>query len=395
MKKFKVFSEYCTGCGLCHSVLDVSFVKDDKGFLVPQLSDKEDGFCRKVCPASGNALNNYQDGSIWGTRHSSFLGWSTNNTIRNDSSSGGVITSICIYLLENHYVDGIIQTQKSNLDLRKTVTVVSRTKEDVLKCMGSRYTASSPLQNLDRLMKDDETYAFVGKPCDVSALRIYINEIEPKLQNKIKYLLSFFCAGQPSIDANNKLIRALGGDDLKDCLDLQYRGNGWPGLAILTKKEGSQQTIDYETSWMKILGRDVRKCCRFCSDGTGELADISCGDAWYIGANGKPDFTEHPGRNVVFARTEIGDNLLKNACRDKRLVLENFEPEKEFLHKMQPYHYTRKASLLTYKWALKLCGRSFPAYDNEKLINFARGFSFKQKILRFGGTIQRVLIGTI
>ena len=244
-------------------------------------------------------------------------------------------------------------------------------------------------------MNNGETYAFVGKPCDVSALRIYINEIQPEWQKKITYMLSFFCAGQPSIEANNRLIQALGGDDIKECVDLQYRGNGWPGFATLTKKDGTQQKMDYETSWMKILGRDVRKICRFCVDGTGELADISCGDAWYLGTNGRPDFTERPGRNVVFARTEAGEALLKDALDQKRIILEVFDPERDGLRKMQPYHYTRKASLYTYKWALRICGRMYPDYNNEKLLGFAKGFSIKQKLLRFGGTVQRVLKGTI
>ena len=146
---------------------------------------------------------------------------------------------------------------------------------------------------------------------------------------------------------------------------------------------------------MTILGRDVRKICRFCADGTGELADISCGDAWYLNENGKPDFTERPGRNVIFARTEKGEELLKEVIKDGKIETISFDPDIEGLCKMQPYHYTRKASLQVYKWALLFCGRKFPNYESKKLAMFAKGFSLKQKILRFGGTVQRVLKGTI
>ena len=391
----KIYGDYCSGCGLCKAALGVSFEEDEKGYLYPTISPECNGFCSKVCPASGNALKNYQDGTIWGKYKRSVLGWSSDETIRKESSTGGVLTTLCIYLLEHGKVDGIIQTKRAESDIRKTETVVSRTREDVMMCMGSRYTTSSPLMNLNEMVHEGERYAFVGKPCDVSALRIYMEEVNPALKKNILYLFSFFCAGQPSIHANNKLVQALGGNNLGDCKDLQYRGNGWPGFATLTKKDGTKQQMDYETSWMKILGRDVRKICRFCADGTGELADISCGDAWYLGENGRPDFTERPGRNIIFARTETGDALLK--------VLENviwvetipFDPDADGLRKMQPYHYTRKASLLVYKRALGLCGRAFPSYDNNKLAKFAKGFPIKQKILRFGGTIHRVLKGTI
>lgn len=391
----RLYSEYCTGCGLCKSFKDVSLYNDEKGYLTPKINHSEIDFCSKVCPAGGKALDRYQNGTIWGIYRNVALGWSLDNEIRKKSSSGGVLTTLCIYILENHLVDGVIQTRRAIEDIRKTETIVSRTKEDVLSCMGSRYTTSSPLMNLNELLRNGERYAFVGKPCDVSALRLYMDEVNPELKSQIKYLFSFFCAGQPSLHANNKLVKALGGEKLEECQDLQYRGNGWPGYATLTKKDGSKQQMDYETSWMKILGRDVRKICRFCADGTGELADISCGDAWYLGENNRPDFTERPGRNVIFARTEQGEHLLREVIESGQIISEVFEPEQGGLKKMQPYHYTRKASLQVYKWALRLCGRSFPLYDNRKLSLFAKGFAFKQKILRFGGTVQRVLKGTI
>ncbi len=391
----ELYREFCTGCGLCKTVYNISLYEDKKGFLVPELGQDQENFCSKVCPASGYALKKYQDGSIWGAYTFSALGWSANPIIRKCSSSGGVLTTLCIYLLENGMVDGIIQTRRSLTDIRKTETVLSKTKDEVLSCMGSRYTTSSPLANLDTLIKDGGRYAFVGKPCDVSSLRVYIDEIMPELKDSIIYLFSFFCAGQPSIMANNKLVRLLGGENLQECMDLQYRGNGWPGYSTLTKKDGFQKQMDYETSWMKILGRDVRKICRFCADGIGELADISCGDAWYLGDNGKPDFTERPGRNVIFARTATGVELLKKVVNNGQLTITPFEPHKDGLCKIQPYHYTRKASLLVYKWALNICGRAYPHYDIKKLSLFAKGFPLKQKLLRFGGTVHRVLKGTI
>ncbi len=391
----KLYSEYCTGCGLCKAVFAVNFSEDEKGYLVPSLHQRILPFCSKVCPAGGNALKRYQEGAIWGKYKQTFLGWSTVPNIRKNSSSGGVLTTLCVYLLQKGIVDGIIQSCRSKSDIRRTETIVSRTKEDVLGCMGSRYTTSSPLADLNSLIKEGEIYAFIGKPCDVSALRIYMEEVKPEMMKQIKYLFSFFCAGQPSLNANNKLIEELGGKNLEDCIDLQYRGNGWPGFATLTKKDGTKHKMDYETSWMKILGRDVRKICRFCADGTGELADISCGDAWYLDNKGKPDFTERPGRNVIFARTEAGASLLKDVIKSNLIATEPFDLEMDGLRKMQPYHYTRKASIQVYKWAMLLCGCSFPLYDNKKLTQFAKGFPFKQKVLRFGGTVHRVFKGTI
>lgn len=386
-----IYTEYCTGCGLCHSVWGVEFQVDEKGFKYPNLKEEHASCCKITCPSSGNALKNYQDGTIWGAMRKSYLGWSSDEQIRFKASSGGVTTALCIYLLEKNIVDGIIQVKKDPYNPCETINVVSRSKEEVLECMGSRYTTSSPLMQIKQQVKEGERYAFVGKPCDASALRMYKESHKEAWTEQIVYLFSFFCAGQPSKSANNKLISALGCKNESDCQDLSYRGNGWPGKAQAWNNAGERKTMDYESSWMKILGRDVRKCCRFCADGTGEMADIACGDAWYLKEDGQPDiFTEHPGQNAIFARTEIGAELIKMAIKDGVITVKDFDPDKDLLHKRQPYHYARKASLSSLKLAMWLCGRKFPMYDRKKLAMFSKNFPLKSKIYRCLGTIQRV-----
>lgn len=61
---------------------------------------------------------------------------------------------------------------------------------------------------IKNLVETGKKYAFVGKPCDVSALRmLQVRKIEPWTE-QITYMFSFFCAGQPSEDANkNYFVR--------------------------------------------------------------------------------------------------------------------------------------------------------------------------------------------
>lgn len=390
-KSIKTYSEYCTGCGLCASVSDVSFSTDEKGFLYPNLKEKHIDLCKIVCPSSGYAMKECSNGKILGNILETKLGWSTDDDIRYKSSSGGVITSLCVFLIKEKIVDGIIQVRKSAIDVRKTETIVSTTAEDVLSCMGSRYTSSSPLANITKMIEPNKVYAFVGKPCDVSALRMYKKCTNDEWVKQILFMFSFFCAGQPSESANDKLLQSLHCTDFHDCADLQYRGHGWPGYTTVKLKNGKEYKLDYETSWMKILGRDVRRFCRFCADGTGEQADISCGDAWYLTRYLKPDLTEHQGRNVILVRTQEGINLLNKAVRLGVVHTENYSIEKDGLRYSQPYHYTRKASLSSLKLAMLICGRNFPYYDNKNLRNYAKELSLKEKFLRFLGTIQRIL----
>lgn len=389
-KILKICQEYCTGCGLCASVNETKFKKDNKGFLYPQLEVRDIDLCKVVCPAAGNAVNNHLDGTTWGKFISCYLGWSSDETIRFEASSGGIITALCIFLLEEKFVDAIIQVKRDFENQMKTVTVVNTSEKEILKCTGSRYTTSEPLMKIKTLIEKDKKYAFVGKPCDVSALKMLQLSKKERWTDQIEYMFSFFCAGQPSEKANKKLLNELGCNTVKDIKDFSYRGNGWPGFATVSLKNGKKAKMEYEKSWMTILGRDVRKCCRFCADGIGEMADISCGDAWHLTADGKPDFKEAAGRNVIFSRTEKGDILLQKLINKKKITVEKFDPEIDKLRRSQPYHYNRKASLSSLKLAMKLCRREFPLYSNKKLSKFAQNYPVKDKVLRFAGTIKRV-----
>lgn len=392
--KIQRYVEYCTGCGLCKSACGVSFQVDEKGYPVPLLGKEHKEFCKKVCPAGGAASAEMNAKQDWGDYKGVYLGWSTNEEIRQKASSGGVLTALCCCVLETRKVDGIIQTRVSNNSVYGTEVVISRNKEDVMKCMGSRYSISSPLSEIKQLVKEGEVYAFVGKPCDASALRMYLKE-DRQLKEQIKYIFSFFCAGQPSVNAQKKLLSELGCKSENECTKLQYRGNGWPGYATAIDKDGKEYTMSYTDSWGKILGRDIRKICRFCLDGIGEFADIACGDAWYLDKDGKPDFSEADGRNIIIARTTEGEQLVHDALESGYIVAEDYVKDIGDLKEIQQYQYERKATMGSMVLAMALLGKRAPAYNRKVLREYARKVSVKKWIKKCLGTMKRVLNGKI
>ena len=78
-------------------------------------------------------------------------------------------------------------------------TVVSVTPGEVFAAAGSRYAPSAPLARLQEFLEVSGQAAFVGKPCDVAALRA-IAKRDPRVDAKIPWMLSFFCAGVPVAD---------------------------------------------------------------------------------------------------------------------------------------------------------------------------------------------------
>ena len=381
---------YCSGCGLCHYIYGSELKEDSRGFPIVNCGNKD---LNKLCPVFFYEGEAHHD--VWGTIKKAIVGYSSDESVRFRAASGGALTEMCIYLLESKKVTGILHTCLDPVDQTKTISCVSYTAEEVRSRCGSRYSISVPLYNLKDLIKPGETYAFVGKPCDVMALRRGM-ELDPSLGGKILYLLSFFCAGEPSVNAQNALLKAIGTNREKFA-GITYRGNGWPGFTTVVEKDGTCLKMEYKTAWGKHLGRDIRNLCRFCLDGTGELADVVCADFWYLQQDGTPDFSEHEGRSIAIARTENGVETLTGLVDSGHFIVEEdftSRIDTEF-QLYQPAQFKRKGTMGSMIHAMRLCGKQAPNYSNSYLKRYGAHLGWKVKIKFFFGTIKRIVKGRI
>ena len=382
MKKY--LKEYCVGCGLCEAAKNAHITEDESGFYHPK--DGDENWLAKVCPASGIQQQIMVFKNIWGRYQSVYYGWSSDANVRKVASSGGVLTEIASWLLENGKVDGIVHTCADPVDPTKTVSCISNIREDLIFRSGSRYTISHPLEVLDSLDKT-KLYAFIGKPCDVVVLQNYMM-VQPEWKEIIVYTLSFFCAGLPSKLAQEKLLMHLECPK-RELQSLRYRGEGWPGYTVAIERSGKEHRTDYATSWGQILGRDIMKMCRFCLDGIGETADISCGDAWYLTPDKKPDFTEADGRNIIFARTEKGNELLEDVIADGKICVEPAVVNE--LKYIQPYQWDRRATMADKIFAMRLFAKSIPHYKYTNIRQYYGEVGLKRHFSILKGSVKRIL----
>lgn len=383
--------QYCIGCGLCKSHFGsekADLILNNKGFYEPyfQLTQDEYGVLRQFCPVDA-PIKQYST-RVWGERELVCLGYAADEAVRRRASSGGVLTAICCYLLEQRIVNGVIQIGDGAKPLQKN-TQISRDAAAVLQCAGSRYIAVMPLENMVQRLTEHsgEKFAVVGRPCDIRALKAYI-EIRRELEPQIVCALSFFCAGTPSVNATRRMIVQMGADEQR-VIQVSYRGNGWPGCATVQEEGGRGYTMNYEESWGKILGRDIYLGCRLCYDGMGEEADIACGDAWYLDEEGNVSFNECPGRNMIFARTQNGARILQQAEAAGYIVCEALD--EKWIKKMQPFQYVRKAQLRYKLLAMRMVGREIPAIQLSKLRCHGKLLSLKDKARIYLGTLRRIL----
>ncbi len=341
MNKYKKILDngLCLGCGLC-SAVENSCKMELKmdGFYHPVNLNSENSqlIIEKICPAI-NVKNDYKGRDVWGNIKFVANAWASDSEIRHKSSSGGVTSALCIFLLESKKVDAVLQVKANDGDYLHNSLHVSRNRDDILKCNASRYAPAAVFDNItDILKKSNETYAFVGKPCDIAGIKNYINEF-PQFKNRIKYFLAIFCAGMPSYNASIEAISKF--NNKSQPVDLRYRGDGWPGYFTVKYEDGSTDKMTYNDSWGKILGKRLGFRCKICPDGIGLLADIASGDSWNT-KNGYPDFTEAEGENFCFVRTDAGETLFNDAV-DAGFVEKEPVDINDIKH-MQAYQHDRR-----------------------------------------------------
>ena len=389
MDKKKAIEVQCTGCGLCHCALGCDFTHDMKGFTIPKLYENsiDKIYSSQICPF--NAYREQQRFELWGNYLNVYEGFSTDNSLRFRASSGGVLTALSIYLLESGTVDAIIHTKKKDDFPLETEITVSTDREAIIRCIGSRYTQSSPLMDILSLVEKNKKYAFIGKPCDVLALKNYMS-MNPELQSQIVITMSFFCAGIPSPMANEKLVQSMQ-CTINSLKDFQYRGDGWPGYATAVNAQNKKYQVDYQTAWSKYLGRDVRLACRFCMDGIGEAADIACADLWYLKEGNQPDFSEHDGRNIVFCRSALANLILTDAEAKGYVNVRDYKDRISQFSYIQPYHRSRRTTMKYRVLPMKLFGRAVPKYPDKLLLAASKYSNSKENWRVFKGTVQRII----
>lgn len=335
-------NDLCLGCGLCEAISKSCRMElNSKGFYrpVPLPVDKDE--VKKInalCPGIRVVCDWATNTEAWGNVVAVRNAWSADNRIRHDSSSGGVTSSLALYLLESGKVDAVLHAGNEDGNYLHNKLHVSRTRQEILSRNSSRYAPSLMFNNIfDILDKDkNQKFCFIGKPCDVAAVRNILREF-PQYKERIPYLLSIFCAGMPSYNATLKAISTFGVKG--EPVFLRYRGDGWPGFFTVKYKDGQECKMTYNESWGKILGRDLGFRCKVCPDGIGLIADISSGDSWNS-KNGYPDFTESEGKNFCFIRTEVGMTLFNEALEAGYIEAENLEIKE--ISKIQRYQYERR-----------------------------------------------------
>jgi coenzyme F420 hydrogenase subunit beta len=321
----------CCGCGACLVICPTSCIEFVYGnrYNFPRIDAKRCAHCGKcleVCPSAFLLKGTYPGFSDEPAKASygCYLIHSKDDEIRLDSSSGGFITGMIIYLMDKRFADGGIVARCEGDHPLVAESFVATDRKSLLSAMASKYAPVSSCTVLADVLKYPGRYVFVGTPCMIEALT-KLQESLSKLQERIILKIGLVCAGMASRLSTKIYIEENGRVNLKDIHRICYRGNGWPGR-FRVFGEGGKVLMDRPYlggSLIHVVSRDHYLRCENCLDHWGRFADIVVSDPW----TNEMVRTECKGRSAVMVRTERGKEALASAIDNGDMAADSIAVE--------------------------------------------------------------------
>ena len=343
----------CIGCGLCQSITGKDYIEismSSKGRLEPKevkkITSETFNKILNVCPGviveglpKEQVNAETKNDLVWGYYLSLFYAWSTENKIRFESSTGGLLNGLSLYLLESKKVKFILHTVSDPEKPMRNISKLSYNKDELLNYNScSRYGPASPLDKFHETLNLNQPFTFVGKPCDISAIR-QLSKIDERVNKLCKYLLTLVCGGSTEFTKSQDFIESFKVQE-EELSIFRYRGFGNPGKMYIKTKDGREHDREYNSFWGEESTWRVHFRCKICPDAIGESSDIAALDTW---RGGSPK-GEDEGFNAAIVRTKNGLDLLKEASnvgyikKGDELIIED-------INDFQPHQVNKKKTV--------------------------------------------------
>ena len=357
----------CMGCGLCAIDPEVNGMiysrKNDCNIPVNKFLD-ESTLASKVCPGKGYSIIGYGK-QLYGEQHYDLnLGnyqyltaaHTSDSSILQNASSGGVVTGILLYMLRHNVVDKVSVTQFCcDRQGVHTHTFLTDSEEEVLKSQGSKYCPVDLSNLMEELHNFEGRVAIMATPCAIAGIRTIQREAPNYIKSDIVFTVANFCGGFKSFK-NIKRLAEIHKVDYYNLKEFRFRGDGQPGSLKFIDNNGKVASTAYP-KYVGLNGYSKMSRCFVCPDATGELADFSCGDAWI------PRFQNdsHPW-SMVICRNKEATELIKDMEKQGDVILKKVSKEEIIVSQrinLKSKKIRQKARMVVYK----MLGRGVPLFD--------------------------------
>ncbi len=303
------YKSHCCGCGACAAicpVLAITLKRNRNGFLYPTIDDKKCigcGKCAKYCAFNASNTGNQLQLS-YAVKH-------TDETVRENSRSGGIFTSLSDLILDR---DGAVYGCKLD-GCTKAVHGRAATKAERDAFRGSKYIQSETHEVFAAVKQDLQNglwVLFSGTPCQVGAVQRFCADV-----NSDKLLLvDIVCHGVPSPLVWADYLDYCAKSNKKKVLSVDFRDKkrfGWAAHEETVVFEDQSTVSGHIFRKLFYDHLILRKDCFSCPYRSLErVGDITIADCWGIRQH-YPDFDDDRGVSLVLVNSDKGREFFSKA----------------------------------------------------------------------------------
>lgn len=349
----------CCGCTACEQVCGKSaiiMIEDMEGFLYPVVNEDicvDCGLCTKVCPV----INKCESIAPY---KASFASYSSDDKTLQMCATGGFATELSRLTIKQ---GGIVFGVSFSEDYVKAEYQVATTLDELKRFSGSKYVQSQKndvFTQVRNTLVNNELVLFVGCPCDVAALKLFLRKDYDNLLT-----VELICMGVTSykIAESYKEWAEKRYHSKITFLNARSKEKGWYVPHLETRFENGKKKIaslygTYYGFGSQMFNRPSCYQCQYRSQ-TG-VADIRIGDFW--GIKQSDPYWNPKGVSVIYVRSEKGINYI-NHMKQAGFILQEVDYEVATLSNSSSYkNKDQKYVLLREKFAKEfLHGRGLPA----------------------------------
>lgn len=305
----------CTGCQVCRVACPkhcISMQEDSKGNIYPVVDNTlcvNCKRCQKVCPSLNPPVFSKQPIEV-------YAGWVKDKNARKNSTSGGIS-----YILSKHFLErgdtfcGAIWTKDG------AIHKLSSDISDIKKYQGSKYSHSD-VKNCYKEIQDvlisGCKVLFSGTPCQVAALRNYLNKEYDNL-----FTIDIICHGVPSRKILRDRISDIEKEYGKNVVEMRFRDKQPDQLRTCCKyifEDGTFVLHEYAKDFFFRSFVDnyaLRENCFHCNySRIQRVSDMTIADFWGYQPRSLKFLNHELGVSIIFVNNTKGEeliNMVKNS----------------------------------------------------------------------------------
>lgn len=316
--------KYCCGCYACNNICPkdcISMVEDNEGFYYPNVDINkciDCNLCEKVCPFNNN-LSREQFLNV------AYACKNKNESIRLQSSSGGIFNLLCKYTISNN---GVVFGAAFNKNFQ-VVHTYAETLGECSKFYGSKYVQSrimSSYKKAKEFLDDGKIVLFSGTQCQIKGLNMFLQK---KYLNLIT--VDIICHGVSSPLVLKKYIDNLSEINKSKIKSIKFRDKnlGWHKFSFMVQFENKKvysRTLDKDVFMRGFLSNlYLRPSCYECkAKNYRSNSDISLGDYWRI-EKIYPKFDDDKGVSLVLLNSKKGLEIFKKILSYMDIMKSNLQ----------------------------------------------------------------------